>query len=365
MSGNNLYLFIQIWCMQLLVRLKKLLSVQFEEDTEITLHEIKEGIRFDGHNLWLLGFAMLMACVGLNNNNITAIIGAMLISPLMGPVTGVAFGVSISDTSIIRQSLKSYSIALFISLVASTIFFLISPFSNTNSILTNYTHPTIFDVMLAFFGGIAGFLGIIKKDGTKVIAGVAVATACMPPLCSAGYGLANQNYEMFIGGIYFYIINSFFIGVGSQLLIRITQLHKKIMVYNLADKINAKWNYTISIIGLLLMLPSIWIAYEKWNQEKLDIESDKYIQTIKKRHPELVIVEYNAFLENGKSYVNISLLNDSSTIHPSILKEANKLNKMNIVWHFVPNNKANDVEQLQLRVKELEEAIHKINLRLK
>ncbi|MBK6274377.1 MAG: DUF389 domain-containing protein [Saprospirales bacterium] len=344
----------------MLRKIKESFGLPLEENIDVTLNEIKDGIQFTGHNMWLLFFAMIMACIGLTNNNITAIIGSMLISPLMGPVVGIAFGLSISDKISIYQSFRNYVFALLISLCSSTIFFLISPFHNSTNILNDYTHPTIFDVMLAFFGGLAGFLGIIKKDGTKVIAGVAVATSCMPPLCSAGYGLANLNWQMFLGGLYFYIINSFFIGVGSQLLIRWMQLPKIIQNNdNEIQKTSSTW--LISMLSIILMLPSIWIAYDKWKQQTLNDHAQKYIEKIKSKYPDLIIVEHRASIIESKEKLEIVLLNDSTKIHPKLLIEANALDKMDINWKFVKSFENSELQQLQLRLKNVEEELVKLN----
>jgi uncharacterized hydrophobic protein (TIGR00271 family) len=341
-------------------KIKESFGLPLEENINVTLNEIKDGIQFTGHNMWLLFFAMIMACIGLINNNITAIIGSMLISPLMGPVVGIAFGMSISDKISIYQSFRNYIFALLISLCSSTIFFLISPFHNSTNILNDYTHPTIFDVLLAFFGGLAGFLGIIKKDGTKVIAGVAVATSCMPPLCSAGYGLANANWEMFLGGLYFYIVNSFFIGVGSQILIRWMRLPQ--IIQKNEEKIQNKSSaWLISMLSIILMLPSIWIAYDKWKQQTLNDHAKMYIDIIKSKYPDLIIVEHHAAIIDNKENLEITLLNDSTKIHTNLLQDANALDKMHINWKFVKSYENTELQQLQLRLKIVEEELVKLN----
>jgi uncharacterized hydrophobic protein (TIGR00271 family) len=152
-----------------------------EHETE-TYSEIAEGTAFRGYNLWVLGFAMIIACIGLNTDSVSAVIGAMLISPLMGPIVGFAFALAINDRRLKQKGIRNWFWMTVTSLVASVLFFLASPFHNNTHALSSFTKATIFDILLAFFGGMAGFIGIIKKEGTKVIAGVAVATACMPIL---------------------------------------------------------------------------------------------------------------------------------------------------------------------------------------
>ncbi len=189
-----------------------------EEDEIATIREIWEGVNLSGYNFWIMGFAMVIACIGLNTNSLSAIIGAMLISPLMGPVTGYAFALATRDRLMRNSAIRNFLWMTGISLAASTLFFLISPFDNNTDALMAFSKASIFDILIAFFGGMAGFVGIMKKDGIKVMAGVAVATACMPPLCTAGFGLAHGIWMEFIGGLYF---------SGNQLksVMKIDQFH--------------------------------------------------------------------------------------------------------------------------------------------
>ena len=243
--------------------IKAQLNLDKEEHESETLAEIKEGAHFSGHNLWILGFAMIIACIGLNTDSISAVIGAMLISPLMGPIVGFSFALAVNDAGLKRKSIRNWFWMTAISLMASVLFFLISPFDNNTAALSSFKTASIFDVLLAFFGGMAGFIGIIKKEGIKVIAGVAVATACMPPLCTAGFGIAHLDYELFIGGLYFYLINCLFIGLATFLLARFTGYHtnKNSPVF----KRTANWLWVIFIIAMIV--PATYIAWKKWNEE--------------------------------------------------------------------------------------------------
>jgi uncharacterized hydrophobic protein (TIGR00271 family) len=242
---------------------KAQLRLEKEEMESETVAEIKEGAHFSGHNLWILGFAMVIACIGLNTDSISAVIGAMLISPLMGPIVGFAFGLAINDSELKKKSIRNWVWMTAISLAASILFFLISPFDNNTATLSSFKKASIFDILLAFFGGMAGFIGIIKKEGIKVIAGVAVATACMPPLCTAGFGIAHLNYSFFIGGLYFYLINCLFIGLATFLLTRFTGYHLNKAAPRF--KQTANWLWVLFIIAM--MAPAAYIAYKKWNEE--------------------------------------------------------------------------------------------------
>ena len=223
---------------------------------------------------------MIIACIGLNTDSISAVIGAMLISPLMGPIVALAFGMSINDRYLKEQGIKNWLLMTLVSLMASVLYFLISPFdSNTNALLS-FQKASIFDILLAFFGGMAGFIGIIKKEGTKVIAGVAVATACMPPLCTAGYGIAHLDYFYFVGGLYFYLINSLFIGLATFLTARIAGYNQKTNIE--VPQKTVLWLWYIFIT--LMILPSLYIAFIKWKEQHT---IDKKVSTEQMRIEEL------------------------------------------------------------------------------
>ncbi len=259
--------------------LRRYIRTQFvlsrEEENEETYAEILEGTRLKGYNLWILGFAMIIACIGLTVDSTSAVIGAMLISPLMGPIVALGFGMAINNRDFKTQGIKNWLMMTITSLVASVLFFLISPFDNNTNALLSFQKATIFDILLAFFGGMAGFIGIIKKEGTKVIAGVAVATACMPPLCTAGYGIAHLDYQFFIGGLYFYLINCLFIGLATFLTARFTGYHKNCSLEK--PEKTTLWLWYIFII--LMILPSVYIAFNKWQDEKQKLLPTNSMQT--------------------------------------------------------------------------------------
>lgn len=243
------------------IRLK--FYLEKEEQESETIAEIKEGANFSGHNLWILGFAMVTACIGLNTDSTSAVIGAMLISPLMGPIVGFAFALAINDAGLKNKSIRNWLWMTGISLIAAALFFLLSPFDNNTAALASFKKASIFDVLLAFFGGMAGFIGIIKKEGVKVIAGVAVATACMPPLCTAGFGIAHADATYFIGGIYFYLINCLFIGLATFLLARFTGYHKNKNVPHFNQTTNWLWAFFV----IAMIIPATYIAWKKWQEE--------------------------------------------------------------------------------------------------
>lgn len=181
-----------------------------DTDIESTLNSIKKAVEFRGVNLWILAFAVIVASVGLNVNSTAVIIGAMLISPLMGPINGIGLAIGISDSELLRKSLKNLLVMVVISLLASSSYFLLTPLSDAQSELLARTTPTIFDVLIAFFGGFAGIVAISRKDQPfTVISGVAIATALMPPLCTAGYGIGTGQMHFFFGAFYLFLLIPF------------------------------------------------------------------------------------------------------------------------------------------------------------
>ncbi len=246
----------------MLLKLKQYFKLTKEEDWEVTYAEIADGAMFKGYNVWLMCCAMLIACIGLTTNNLSAIIGAMLISPLMGPIIGFAFGLAISDNNLKETSFKNWLVMSVVSLFAAFIYFWINPFNNYTAQTLSFEKATIFDIMLAILGGIAGFIGLMRKEGTKVLSGVAAATSCMPPLCVAAEGARHGHGYLFVGGLYFYLINCLFIGFSTFILARL-------LGYQKSKNVTAKTKYTFIwvIVCLLMLLPATYHAYNKWLAE--------------------------------------------------------------------------------------------------
>lgn len=192
------------------------------EEKQYIVSEITQGISFRGANLWILITAIFMASLGLNVNSTAVIIGAMLISPLMGPIIGMGLAVGIYDLDLLKRAAKNFSISTVISVLTATIYFLLSPLGEAQSELLARTSPTIFDVLIAFFGGVAGIIALSTRGGKSgnVLPGVAIATALMPPLCTAGYGIASGSPRFFLGAIYLFFINTVFISLATAIGVR-------------------------------------------------------------------------------------------------------------------------------------------------
>jgi uncharacterized hydrophobic protein (TIGR00271 family) len=245
-------------------------------DTTSTIDSIKKGIEFKGPNVWILAFAIIVASVGLNVNAIPVIIGAMLISPLMGPIMGVGLSIGINDSILLQRSLKNLVIMVSISLTASFAYFFISPLHlGEPTELLARTRPTIFDVFIALFGGLAGIIESARKEKGTVIAGVAIATALMPPLCTAGYGLANGEWTYFIGAFYLFLINSVFIALATFLMVR----YMKFPSVKFADALKQRRVHrTIAIFSTIIILPSIVVALMVVRENRFEYAVKKFEQ---------------------------------------------------------------------------------------
>lgn len=248
--------------------------IEDKADDELIDHSIRSGVVLRGTNLWVLMFAILIASIGLNVNSTAVIIGAMLISPLMGPIMGIGYGVGIYDAALIRKSFRNLGIATLISLLVSTLYFLLTPLADAQSELLARTSPTIWDVLIAFFGGLAGIIGATRSEKTNIIPGVAIATALMPPLCTAGYGLANGNWEFFFGAFYLYSINCVFIAFAAILIIWVLNPSHKLFV---DEKTETRVSRVLTAVVLLTLLPSVYLAVKLVKEEVFNSRARTFI----------------------------------------------------------------------------------------
>lgn len=237
--------------------------------------QISDGVDFHGATLWVLIFAIFIASLGLNVNSTAVIIGAMLISPLMGPIIGMGLAVGIADLKLFKRALTNYLITTVISVVTATIYFTISPITEAQSELLARTSPTLYDVLIALFGGAAGILAISTKSKNNVIPGVAIATALMPPLCTAGYGLAVSNTSYFFGAFYLYFINTVFIAFTTCIGVRLLHFHRKKFVD--CEKMKRVNYYIISIV-IITMLPAGYMTWSIIKQSVIENNIEKFVR---------------------------------------------------------------------------------------
>lgn len=248
---------------------------QGEEKRESVLENIKQSISFRGSNLWILACAIVIASVGLNVNSTAVVIGAMLISPLMGPIVGAGFALAVFDFELLKRCGKNLLIATIVSLVVSAIYFFISPFKDAQPELLARISPTIYDVLIAFFGGLVGVIALTRVEKGNPIPGVAIATALMPPLCTAGYGLAMGNFSYFFGAFYLYSINCFFICIATYFIVRYLK-YTPVQFKNI--RFEKQIRYGISFLLVLMIVPSFYLAYNLLKEKQFHDNVSKFIE---------------------------------------------------------------------------------------
>ena len=256
-------------------RIRNYFSVSNDLDSHKNISEtINQGITFRGTNLLVLVFAIFIASLGLNINSTAVVIGAMLISPLMGPIIGVGFGAATYNVVLIKRALKNYFFATTISLLTSTLYFFISPIGDAHAELLARTAPNIYDVLIALFGGFAGITALTSKFKGNILPGVAISTALMPPLCTAGYGIATFQIPYFLGALYLYFINTVFIILSAYLYLKF--IHYPREEKNASDSA-IKANRIIFWVSIITIIPSIYLGYDLVSENNFNRNANKYI----------------------------------------------------------------------------------------
>lgn len=289
--------------------LRNLVNISDEVDTARAAEHIRKSHWFRGANVWILVCAIVLASLGLNINSTAVIIGAMLISPLMGPIisAGLAFG--INDSALLRSSIRNLVVMVGVSLTASTLFFLISPLSLVNPTeLEARTSPTIYDVMIALFGGVAGILENCRKEKGTVLSGVAIATALMPPLCTAGYGLAHWNMHFFFGAMYLFVINSVFIALATFFMVKYLRFEP---VADLDPVLSRKRRNRLSLILLIVVIPSIWSAFKLVEDNRFERDVNHFVEDNRFVSPRTYIYDVRISGRNVRLYMAGEPLTDS------------------------------------------------------
>lgn len=242
------------------MKINKYFDIHFERADDATISKrLIGGAKIKGPALVTLILSIFIASIGLNMNSTAVVIGAMLISPLMGPILATGFGFATLNFTVVKSGILRLSLQVTIAVLASALYFYISPVQAATSELLARTEPNIFDVFIAIFGGLAGIIGQTRKTLDNVIPGVAIATALMPPLCTAGYGLANGNWQYFIGAGYLFFINAFFIFFAAFIVLKgvySLPFHKQ------AEEVNRRNQLIFLVIGLIMAIPSIYAGYD-------------------------------------------------------------------------------------------------------
>ncbi len=257
--------------------LHDLLDIRRDSSAIETIDAVRKDISFQGHNAWILVFSIMVASVGLNANSTAVVIGAMLISPLMGPIVGMGLGTAINDGTMLRRSLLNLGVMVGLSLLTATLYFLITPINEFTPELRARTYPTILDVLIAIFGGLALIVAKAKKGTiSNAIAGVAIATALMPPLCTAGYGIAGGNLEVFGGAMYLFLINSVFIALATYIVCKLL----KFPMAEYATQAKMKRVSRIAtVVGLLVLAPSIYLFIQLIKEQQFKIKVNQFVES--------------------------------------------------------------------------------------
>jgi len=256
--------------------LYELLDITHDTDKDSTTEAILKDISFKGHNAWILIFSIIIASVGLNVSSTAVVIGAMLISPLMGPIVGLGFSVAINDVDTLRRSLINLGVMVALSLITAFLYFQLSPLTQLTPELEARTYPTVLDVLVAVFGGLALIIAKAKK-GTiiTVISGVAIATALMPPLCTAGYGLAVWDMSIFGGAMYLFTINTIFIALSTFVVSKFLRFPLVKYANSLRRKRIAQ---IASSIAIIVIIPSVYLFYNLLKESYFTNDANRFVQ---------------------------------------------------------------------------------------
>lgn len=248
--------------------LHEIFDISNDTDRKATIEDIKNGVDMKGQNAWVLVFSILIASTGLNTSSTAVVIGAMLISPLMGPILGMGLSLGIYDTDLLRKSLKNFGVMVVLSLVTSFLFFSVPLFQNETQELINRTSPNVLDIVIALSGGLALIVALSRRNKSiNTIAGVAIATALMPPLCTAGYGLATAKWNFFGGAMFLFTINTIFIASATYLVVKFLRFPPK----EYADAQRKKRiSQILSFIALVIFIPSVYFFYKLYKKSDFD-----------------------------------------------------------------------------------------------
>lgn len=338
--------------------LKTTLNLTNDVDIQAASENIRKNIPFRGPNVYILFVAIIIASVGLNVNSIPVIIGAMLISPLMGPITGLGLGLGTNDRELVLFSIKNLLVMVGISLLAATLYFILTPLEIDNPTeLLARTRPTIYDVFIALFGGLAGVLETARKEKGTVISGVAIATALMPPLCTVGYGIANLSWQYTIGALFLFCINCIFIAMAAYLMAKFLKFPVKTVEQH-------RTRYFILSYGLVILLAatSIFTGYNvirendftklanrfvKKNQNigktyiydsQVNIDSKPYMLELRLAGETLNEDTKEMLLRDAENY---GIMRSQIVIHEDATVQVDRFNETEIVKNLIATNQSN------------------------
>lgn len=298
-------------------------DLESQQDVE---QSIRAGVDFKGSQLLVLIFAIFIASLGLNTDSTPVVIGAMLISPLMGPIIGMGLGIGIADYELLRRSFKNISMAVLGSLVASAIYFLISPQYEGSSQLLARTSPSIYDVFVALFGGAAGFVSIACRNKGQVMPGVAIATSLMPPLCTAGYGLATMQMHFFLGALYLFFTNMIFILFATWIGVKV--LKYKSVVYQNPTR-SKRVQIFITIVVFCTVGVSCFLTYRMITKNIFLAKAQSFVEQ-QMVFPNTQVLSHKEYISGGKKYIDVTLIGTALPKDSLQLAMMNKLDSVGL-----------------------------------
>jgi uncharacterized hydrophobic protein (TIGR00271 family) len=324
--------------------LVELLDFRHDTDHEATIEAIKIDIPFKGATAWILIFAVFIASIGLNADSTAVVIGAMLISPLMGPILGIGMSIAINDIDTMKKSLVNLSTMIVLSLLTAFLFFYIFPLNEQTSELLGRTRPDIRDVLIAFFGGLALMVARTKKKTIgSVIFGVAIATALMPPLCTAGYSLAIGNFSFFFGSMYLFTINTIFIALATFLVLKLLRFPMLKYVNSAKRKRTAQ---LASVLAIVVMIPAVFTFITVYKESQMNNQIAAFIKNEVKGNPSYSLIDYDKNLE--KKTLELNFFNEMTEGEQNSLRIRLKDDDYTALKDFAINVKGSDVKSYQL-----------------
>lgn len=313
---------IKEWFEKFVEELKTYFKVSDDLEPQRDVEEsIRAGVPFKGSQLIVLIFAIFIASLGLNTNSIPVIIGAMLISPLMGPIIGMGLALGIQDFNLLKRGLKNITMAVVGSLIASAIYFIISPQYGGSSQLLARTSPSIYDVFIAFFGGAAGILSIAAKNKGQVMPGVAIATSLMPPLCTAGYGLATWQMQFFLGALYLFLTNMIFILIAAWVGVKV--MRYKRVVYEDTKRYRRVRTFVYTIVFGMIAI-SAWLTVGMIRKSIFTSDANEFVAK-EMVFPNTQVLSHDAYIKHGKRYIDVTLIGEGLPKDSLQLAMMNKL----------------------------------------
>lgn len=301
------------------LQIVQIFNVRDGADLDGTVLNIKKDLEFKGHNIWILVFSIFIASIGLNLNSTAVIIGAMLISPLMGPIQGIGLSLGTNDFATLLVSFRNLLVMIFVSLLTSFIFFKLSPFQEAQSEILGRTKPNLFDAFVAIFGGLAGIIAGSRFERGNVIPGVAIATALMPPLCTAGYGLATGQYTYFFGAFYLFLLNSAFICMTTILVVKYLRVP---LVHYVNPRKERQIKLFVGVLAVLVILPSFVTLFDVTKEYKHQNEVKSFLKKEVKFAQSVMVKSESKYNLDSLSSIRLvynALIPSESTVNSSLM----------------------------------------------